>query len=375
MDHRLSEDQRLLQETTRRFLEERSPVGEVRRLLDDPTGFDRDVWRQGAELGWASLFVPEAHGGMAEGGEGVVDAAVIAEELGRVVFAGPFLPVNVVAHALARSGSDAQQKEVLPGLASGELVATCCFAGRGVAPGTDASGVRATRSGSGYTLDGAHGYVQDAHVADFLLVAASTDAGPTQFLVPAGAPGVDVTPLDALDLGRRLCDVRFDAAAIPDDAVVGTVGVAAPEIEHLLDVAVVLQCAETVGVAARALEFTVEYAKDRVAFGRPIGSFQALKHRFADHAMWLEAGEAATAHAARAVQAGDADASAATSIAKAHVGRSATEITRDCVQLHGGIGMTWEHDLHLYVRRAVSNEALWGTPADHRERLCRLAGV
>jgi alkylation response protein AidB-like acyl-CoA dehydrogenase len=375
MDHRLSEDQRLLQETTRRFLEERSPVGEVRRLLDDPTGFDREVWAQGAELGWASLFVPEGHGGMAESSEGVVDAAVIAEELGRVVFAGPFLPVNVVACALAASGSDAQQKEVLPGLASGEQLATWCFAGRGVAPGTGATGVHATRSGAGCTLNGAHGYVQDAHVADHLLVAASADAGPTLFLVPVSTPGIDVSPLDALDLGRRLCDVRFDGVTVPDDAIVGAFGGAAADIEHLLDVAVVLQSAETLGVAGRALEFTVEYAKDRVAFGRPIGSFQALKHRFADHAMWLEAGEAATAHAARAVQASDVDASLAASIAKAHVGRSATEITRDCVQLHGGIGMTWEHDLHLYVRRAVSNEALWGTPADHRERLCRLAGI
>jgi len=172
-----------------------------------------------------------------------------------------------------------------------------------------------------------------------------------------------------------LSDVRFDAVAVDGTTVVGAVDGAADHVERQLQLALVLQCAETVGVVDRVLEITVDYAKERMAFGRPIGSFQALKHRFADHAMWLEAAKAVTDYAAAAVQRGAVDAAVATSIAKSHVGRSATEIARDCVQIHGGIGLTWEHDLHLYVRRAVSNEALWGTPAAHHERLCELAGV
>ena len=244
-----------------------------------------------------------------------------------------------------------------------------------MAPGTVPRGVRASAIGDGFVLTGDSGYVQDAHVADQFLVTATTKTGLSQFLVPAATAGISVTPLDALDLGRRLSSVRFDAVAVDDSTVVGAVDGAAAQVERQLQLAFVLQCAETVGVVDHVLEITLEYAKERVAFGRPIGSFQALKHRFADHAMWLEAAKAVTDYAAVAVQLGAVDAAIATSIAMSHVGSSATEITRDCVQIHGGIGLTWEHDLHLYVRRAVSNEALWGTPAAHRERLCELAGV
>jgi alkylation response protein AidB-like acyl-CoA dehydrogenase len=306
---------------------------------------------------------------MAESASGAIDAAIIAEELGRVVFAGPFLPVNVVAFALAQNGSDAHRKTLLPGLAAGEIIATWCFDGPGQVR------VQATLERSGYVLNGACGFVQDAHVADQLLVAASTEKGLTQFIVSPSTTGISMTPLDALDLGRRLSQVRFDGVEVSADAVVGGDGTASDAVERQLDLALVLQCAETVGVADRALEFTVEYAKERVAFGRPIGSFQALKHRFADHLMWLEAAKAATDYAASAVHRDAIDAAAATSIAKSHVGRSASVIARDCVQIHGGIGLTWEHDLHLYLRRAVSNEELWGTAAAHHERLCHIVGV
>lgn len=375
MEYGASDDQQLLQETTRRFVESRAPVSEVRRFADDPAGFDGQVWRQGAELGWASMFVPEAHGGMAESASGAVDAAIVAAELGRVLFTGPFLPVNVVAFAVANAGTEAQRHELLPGLAGGERVAAWCWSGTGVSPGTVAAGVQATVAGDGFVLDGESGYVQDADVADDLLVTATTGDQLSQFVVPAASPGVEVTPLDTLDLGRRLSVVRFDAVAVDASTVLGAVGDASDLVERQLRVALVLQCAETVGVVDRVLELTLEYAKERIAFGRPIGSYQALKHRFADHAMWLEGAKAITDHAARAVHLDAPDAAVAASIAKSHVGRSATEITRDCVQIHGGIGLTWEHDLHLYVRRAVSNEALWGTPAAHHERLCVLAGV
>jgi alkylation response protein AidB-like acyl-CoA dehydrogenase len=376
LDITATEDQRMLQDITRRFLEKRAPIGTARRLIGDDVGFDRDAWREGAELGWLSLFVPEDHGGMAESGQGVVDAAIIAEEMGRVVFAGPFLPVNVVAFALAQAGSPAQQEAVLPGLAMGEIIATWCVSGPGATPGTEPGAVRVTGSaGEGFTLQGVASYVQDAHVADQLLVTAAGEAGLSQFLIPAATAGVSIVPLNTLDLGRRLAEVRFDGVRVGADALVGAAGGAAELVERQLQVAVALQCAETVGVVDRTLEFTLEFAKDRVAFGRPIGSFQALKHRFADHAMWLEGAKATAAYAARAVQEQAVDAAIAVCVAKSHGGRSGTETIRDCLQMHGGIGMTWDHDIHLYLRRAVSNEALWGTPATHQERLCVLAGL
>jgi alkylation response protein AidB-like acyl-CoA dehydrogenase len=371
----VSEDQRLLQDTARRFLDSRAPIGTLRRQVEAATGFDRKIWRAGAELGWLSLFVPEAHGGVAEGAEGVVDAAILAEELGRVVFFGPFAPVSVVADAIARQGAEGQREALLPGLASGETLAAWCFCGEGVASGIEAGGVLAHRGGATFVLAGTASYVEAADLADHLLVTAMSGSELTQFVVPASSDGVTITPLETLDLGRGLASVRFDDVRVGADAVLGEAGAAADAVERQLQLAVVLQCAETVGVTDRALEFTLDYVQQRMAFGRPIGSFQALKHRVADHATQLEGAKAITAYAASAVQKGASDAAAAVSIAKSQCGRFGVEIIRDCVQLHGGIGTTWDHDIHLYLRRAVSNEALLGTPARHHDRLCRLAGL
>lgn len=375
MDVIATEDQLMLRDMTRRFLEERSPIGATRKLADSGVQIDRDAWREGAELGWIALFVPEAQGGIAEASQGVIDAAIVAEELGRVVFSGPFLSTSVVAFAVAQAGSADQQGEILPGLASGERLAAWCLGGKGAAAGAEAGGVSAARGYDGYVLDGVAAYVEDAEVADLLLVSALGDEGTSQFLVPAATPGVTVTPLEALDLGRRLADVRFEGVRVSAGALLGAAGGAAEQVERQLQVALALQCAETVGVTDRALEFTLEWVQQRYAFNRPIGSFQGLKHRLADHAAQLEGAKAVAAHAAKAVQTNAPDAAIAVSVAKSHCGRFATEIIRDCVQMHGGIGVTWEHDIHFYLRRAVSNEQLWGTPAVHHERLCRIAGL
>jgi alkylation response protein AidB-like acyl-CoA dehydrogenase len=375
VDVTATEDQLMLRDMTRRFLEERAPIGALRRLVDAGGRIDRDSWREGSGLGWVALFVPEAHGGIAEAAQGVVDAAIVAEELGRVVFSGPFLSSSVVAFAVAQAGSGEQQAAVLPALASGDTLAAWCLAGKGASEGAEAGSVRVIPSGEGYVLDGIAAYVEDAEVADLLLVTAAGEDGISQLLVPADTPGISITPLEALDLGRRLADVRFESVSVPADALLGTLGGAAEQVERQLQVALALQCAETVGVTDRALEFTLEWVKQRYAFNRPIGSFQGLKHRLADHAAQLEGAKAAAAHAARSVQENAPDAAIAVSVAKSHCGRFATEIIRDCVQMHGGIGVTWEHDIHFYLRRAVSNEQLWGTPAVHHERLCRLAGL
>jgi len=375
MDVGLTEDQIALQETTRRFLEEQSPIGALRRLADKDESFDPAVWRQGAELGWVGLFVPEDHGGFSEGFQGVVDAAIVAEDLGRVVFSGPFHAVATVAFAVAQAGSDAQKAALLPALVSGDAIAAWCLSGTGAQSGVEPGGLAVTTRGNDHVIDGIAGYVQDAAIAQHLLVTARSDAGLSQFLIPADTPGVTILPLELVDLGRRLAHVRFEDVVIGAEALVGEAGAAAAQVERQLQVAVALQCAETVGVVDRALEFTLDYVKQRYAFGRPIGGFQALKHRLADHVTQLEGAKAAAAYAAKAIQNESPDAAIAVSVAKSQCGKWGTEIVRDCLHMHGGIGMTWEHDIHFYLRRAVSNEALWGTPAAHHERLCALAGL
>jgi len=371
----VTEDQRMLQDSTRRYLSGRSPIEALRRLADNKDTFSEEAWRESAEQGWIALFTPEALGGIAESAQGVIDAAIISEELGRVVYPGPFLSNCVVAFAVANFGNHAQQVTLLPELAAGAEIGAWCFAAPGVKGGTEPGGVRAVRKGNGYVLDGVAANVQDAEVAGLLLVTAMDESGVTQFLMPADLAGIVINPLECLDLGRRLANVEFTGVQVTAEAVLGEHGRAADAFEQQLQIALVLQCAETVGVIDRALEFTLEFVQQRFAFGRPIGSFQSLKHRLADHATQLEGAMAVVAHAANAVQKRAPDAALAVSIAKSQCGRFGTEILRDCLHMHGGMGMTWEHDIHFYLRRAVSNEALWGSPSVHHERLCQLAGL
>ncbi len=375
MELELQGDQELFVETTRRFLDTESPLTEVRALFDDPVGFDRDFWRRGAELGWTTMLVPDDFGGGSVSGEGLLDLVLVAEEMGRLVAPGPLLPVNVVADALARCGTAEQQAAELAGLVDGTRIATWAFAEP--AGAWDAAGVAliATADGADWLLTGTKSYVQDAGVADAWLVTARTGEGLTQFLVPADTPGVTVRPLQSLDFTRRFADLELTGVKVPGATVVGRVGDAAADVERQLQVALVLQNAETVGALERVYDFTLEYAKDRIAFGRPIGSYQALKHRFADMKVWLEACHATATASARAVQHADDDASRLVSVAKAYIGDRAPAIVQDCVQLHGGIGVTWEHDLHLYLRRVAQNAALFGSARDHRLRVATLLGV
>jgi alkylation response protein AidB-like acyl-CoA dehydrogenase len=373
VDLELTDDQDLFLDTTRRFLTANWPVSAVRTLIDDPAGFDRKAWATGAELGWTSMLVPDEHGGGTISGEGVADLAIVAEELGRFVFAGPVLPANVVAYGLARWGSEDLAKLHLPALTAGTEIAAWATAEGNDRWGTDGLGMTAQPSGGGYRLDGLKSPVQDAHVADQLLVAARTAGGITQFLVPADAPGLSITPLRGLDLARRFAQVRFDGVEVPSAAVVGDVDQAADAVEKQLALAVTLQCCETVGTTDRAFEMTLSYVKDRKAFGRPIGSYQALKHRLADMLLWLESSKAAAVAAAKAVQF-DVNGSSASSLAKAYIGDRCPVIVRECLQMHGGIGYTWEHDLHFFMRRVESNAAIYGTPDYHRDRLVGAAG-
>jgi alkylation response protein AidB-like acyl-CoA dehydrogenase len=374
MDLDLTDDQELFRSTTRKFLEAELPTARVRQLTEDAVGVDAALWRQGAELGWFSMLVPEEHGGGTISGAGVKDTAIVAEELGWSLFPGPVVVTNVVASALARSGPVAPCERHLPGLVEGSKIATWAFAEGG--DHWDARGVEleARPAAGGYRLTGTKSPVEWATAADVMLVTARTAGGLAQFLVPRGAGGVSVTPLRSLDLTRRFAEVRFDDVEVTEDELVGSLDGADREVTHQLQLALALHCAETVGALDRLFNMTLQYMNDRFAFGRPLGSFQALKHRMADMLLWLESSKAAAVAACEAVQFG-VDAPEVVAIAKAYIGDRGTAIARDCLQLHGGIGFTWEHDLHLFLRKIESNAALYGTPREHHDVLEELIGV
>jgi alkylation response protein AidB-like acyl-CoA dehydrogenase len=365
----LSSDQELFSETTAKLLAEQVPVGELRRLRDDPAGFDPVYWRRGAELGWTSLLVGEEHGGGSIGEFGLVDLALVAYQFGCHAAPGPLAVTNVVAATLSETGHSA---EVVDGLLSGTTLATWCF-GEPVPDdrlGTVTLGVR--EEGDEVVLDGVKRPVESAAVADHLLVTGRTGAGLTQVLVPAGTAGVTVAPMESVDMTRRFSVVSFDGVRLDSASIVGSVGSADEQVARQLDRAVALACAESVGSMQTAFDMTVEWAFDRYSFGRPLASYQELKHRFADMKTWLEASHAISDSATAAAAEGSAGAAELLSAAKAFIGDYGSELLQDCVQIHGGIGVTFEHDLHLYLRRHTVDRALYGTPADHRQRLCDL---
>lgn len=373
MDLELTDDQRLFHETTVRFIESELPMTGVRALHDDPVGYDPTWLGRAAELGWFAMMVPEDDGGGSISGAGLLDATIVAEELGRHMQPGPFLPMNVVASALAEYGSPEQRAEILPRIVGGELVAA--WAALDAAGNWDEGrGVRATPVADGYSLSGIRGTVQDAQSAEVILVAAHVGRESAQFLVPTSSPGVTIAPLTTLDLSRRFADVLLDEVVVPASAVVGDIGVG-NALDRELEVALVLMCAETIGVIDWMFNTTVEYSKDRTAFGRPIGSFQSLKHIMADLGMYVEMAKAGAVAAAQAVQGRQEDAAELASMAAAFIGDVAIMVSQESLQIHGGIGYTWEHDLHLYMRRARSNSLMYGDPGWHRERVCAIHGL
>jgi alkylation response protein AidB-like acyl-CoA dehydrogenase len=364
----LTSDEEFFRQTTARFLEDQVPVAMLRALRDDPAGFDAGYWRRGADLGWTTLLVSEERGGGSISGAGLVDLTLIAYEFGRHAAPGPLVATNVVAGALSDAGGDAH-RAALAELISGTAVASWCF---GEPPPDDRLGVitlDATIDGDDVVLNGVKRPVESALQADYLLVTGRTDAGLTQVLVPRETRGVSIEPMRTVDLTRRFGKVTFDGARVPVDAIVGEVGGAAEQVERQLQVAAVMLSAEAVGAMESALDMTVQWAFERYSFGRPLASYQELKHRFADMKSWLEAGHAVSDAAASASAARTRDAAALVSAAKAFVGEYGPELVQDCVQIHGGIGVTFEHDLHLFLRRTTLNRVLFGTPADHRLRL------
>jgi alkylation response protein AidB-like acyl-CoA dehydrogenase len=365
-----SSDQELFRDTTVKYLREQVPVGELRRMRDDPAGFDGEYWRRGASLGWTSLLVAEDQGGGSISGDGLVDLLLVAHEFGRHAAPGPLVPVNVVAAALGRAAGDGHtHAAVVTELVAGEATAAWCLAEPRPDERLGAVAAEVRADGTDVVVTGVKRPVEHAAQASHLLVTGRTGAGLTQVLVPADAPGVSVTPMQTVDLTRRFSVVRFDGVRVPAERVVGEIGGADAEVERQLQLAVVIANAEAIGAMQAALDMTIEWAFDRYSFGRPLASYQALKHRFADMTAWLEASHAINDAAAGAVSAGAPDASELVSAAKAFVGDYGGELLQDCVQIHGGIGVTFEHDLHLFLRRHTVHRATYGTPAEHRQRL------
>jgi alkylation response protein AidB-like acyl-CoA dehydrogenase len=374
MELDLTDDQELLRSTAAKFIEDTCPLTTVRELADSATGLPPDYLPRAGELGWFAMLVPEELGGGSVSGEGIRDLATIAEERGRGLQPGPFTPMNVVADAIARWGTDAQKADVLPAIVAGETIATWAVADPTGAwdPGRS---LRVVADGEGFVLSGQAGQVQDGALAEWLLVTAGGTDGISQFLVPSSTEGISVTPLRSHDITQRFSTVRLDDVVVGPEHLVGEEGRGADHVEHQLRLALVLSVAETVGAMDVLFEMTRQYAVDRIAFGRPIGSFQAVKHQLADMSLSLEAGKAISVTATRALQDDRDDAMEIARMAKAWVGDTGIDIAQGCFQVFGGIGYTWEHDSHLYLRRISMNSLLFGQPEFHREQICVGQGI
>ncbi|WP_328430688.1 acyl-CoA dehydrogenase family protein [Streptomyces sp. NBC_00443] len=374
MDLTFSQEQDELRKVVRSFLAKYSDEQAVRRLAADPEGHDVFIWRRmSGELGLQGLAVPEEYGGS---GFGYVELGIVFEEAGRALLCGPyFATVALAAEALLRCDDESARHDLLPGIASGETVATLALTEDGGR--WDEPGIRLTASGdttTGWRLTGTKTYVPDGHLADLLLVAARTPVGISLFAVDAAdARGLTRIPLPTLDQTRKQARLEFtDTPA----RLLGTEGTAWPALERTLATASVLLAAEQVGGAAAALDAAVDYARIRVQYGRPIGSFQGIKHKCADMLTEIESARSAAYGGLWALDAGDdMEIAAAAPLAQAFCSEAFTRVAGDNIQVHGGIGFTWEHPAHLYFKRAKSSEALLGSPSYHRELLAARLGI
>ncbi len=379
MDFGFNQEQELLRATARKFLESECTSEFVRARMAEPAGVTDAFWAKLAEQGWLGLIYPEEYGGA---GLGFADLTVLMEEMGRAVMPGPFFATVLLGGlTILEAGSAAQKTEWLGKIGAGEARATLAF----TEPNArwDAAGVtvRARESGGTFTLSGTKLFVLDAHLADVLVVVARTregqrpEEGLSLFLVPKGARGVDVKLLPTMDQTRKLCEVTLADVAVGADALLGPRDGAWAPLSRVLDRATVALCAEMCGGAQRVLDMTTEYAKIRIAFGKPIGSYQGVKHKAADMLVEIENAKSLTYYAAWAVDENIPEAPLAASMAKAYVSDAFRKAAGTGIQLHGGIGFTWEHDLHLYFKRAKSSEFTFGDGTWHRERVAQLINL
>jgi alkylation response protein AidB-like acyl-CoA dehydrogenase len=368
VDFAFSEEQEMLRRSAREFLAKECSPKVVRRLMATADEYDPALWKKIADLGWTALGIPEQYGGVGT----FLDLVVVLEEAGRALLPGPFFStMGLAVPVLIEAGSEAQKKEVLSAIAAGSARATLAFtepSGR-----WDAAGVTlaAKPSSGGWRLDGVKVFVPDVNAADYMVVVARTrgegEDGITLFLVNGKPDGMTVRPLETLDMTRRWSEVRFEGVQLGADAVMGVPDKAWPRLKRALEWATSALCAEMVGGVQKVLETSTEYAKTRQQFGKPIGIYQAVSHKLADMLVLSESGRSATYYAAWTVDADAPDRSLASSMAKAYVSDAYRKVAGDGIQVHGGIGFTWDHDMHLYFKRAKSSEVTLGDATFHRE--------
>jgi alkylation response protein AidB-like acyl-CoA dehydrogenase len=366
----VSEEQQELRSSVKRFVTDRAPISRVRELMDAGE-LDREVWAQaGAQLGLQGIAIPEEYGGS---GFTFAEQAIVLEELGAGLYGGPYLASAVLAAtALLASSDEAARQRYLPGVASGEVIATVAFTEDDGSWDPAAIRLAAAKHGDGWVLDGHKSFVLDGANAGLILAVAVTDGALSLFAVDGAATGLTAAALPTLDQTRQLGRLEF--ASVPA-VLIGEAGEGAAVLDKVLDVAAVGLAAEQLGGAQRALDLTVDYTKTRHQFGRPIGSFQALKHRMADLLLEVESLRSAVTYAAAAVADGSDEVPVVASLVKAYASEVYFHVTAEMIQMHGGIGFTWEHDAHLYFKRAKSSELFLGDGAYHRERLAQRIGL
>jgi alkylation response protein AidB-like acyl-CoA dehydrogenase len=379
MDFAFNEEQQELRSIAQAFLEEHSAPEAVRQAMESELGYDPQLWKQiGAELGWTSVTIPEEYGGL---GLGYVELVALLEVAGGALLCAPFFSsICLAANALLVGGTDEQKREHLPGIAEGETRATvACTEADGR---WDATGISATAraDGSDFILDGTKSFVLDGHCADLLIVAArregtSGEEGISLFVVPADGPGVERRVLPTMDQTRRQAEIALRDVRVPATALMGAEGEAWPALKKTLDLAAVALSAEQVGGAQKCLDMAVAYAKERVQFGRPIGSFQAIKHKCADMMVAVESARSASYYAGCVATENGDELPLAASLAKATCSDAYFRCAADSLQIHAGVGFTWEYDVHLYFKRARSSEILLGDAAYHRELVAQQIGL
>ena len=375
MNFAFTDEQELLRETARRFLDDKVPSEIVRKLMESHEGYDPAHWAEVAQMGWQAMAIPEEYGGA---GFSFLETVVLMEEMGRSVVPLPFLSTVILsANMLLELGSEDQKSAYLPGIAAGESIWAMALTEPGGQWDAEAVATMASPAGDGWRISGTKAYVIDGHVADHLLVVART-GGPGEvsvFIVDADTEGVNATKVESMDQTRCLALVELEDVRVDGSALMGSAGEAWDAVDTVLDIAAVALAAEQVGGAQTCLDMSVEYAKVRMQFGRPIGSFQAIKHKCADMLVQVESARSAAYYAGWATAERNDEFTVTAPLAKSYCSEAYFFCAAENIQIHGGIGFTWEHDAHLYFKRAKSSELMFGDPTYHRSRLADRIGI
>ncbi len=369
MDFDLSKAQKLLQESARTLLARECSTEKVRELMAGATAHHEALWRELADQGWTGLMIPEAYGGL---GLGLVDMAVIAEEMGRACLPGAFLSTLWASALINEAGNDEQKRRFLEPIAAGEMKATVALLEESADWEAESVQLSAEKNGDGYRLNGRKEMVTDAEVADLIVCVARADDGVVLLAVDSKAAGLTISPAQAIDDTRKLYRLDFSDVQVSGANLLAAKGRALAAFDRATAIATVAISADMLGGMQWTLDTTVEYAKTRQQFGKAIGSYQAVQHQCADMLLMTESSRSAVYYAAWTVQENDSQARHAVSIAKAYCSDAAREVGNRGIQVHGGIGFTWEHDLHLYYKRAKASEIMFGDGNYHREQLAKL---